>query len=376
MMLFALHVQAQGYHYDVNNDGAINIADVVSLVNKLLGKPDEGDTSNNEQRKLILRVSENPLISPNGAKANKRLAPAILTNTLDHFYISMMYYWTTFNEWCNSDDETFSMNQPNSPYPPGQYQNKGTWPEKSVVGDDEIVTVFGYYTYEDRFDLNERKNGYFFLNEGNPYLQVVTEESSDDQRDVLVAKNADTWNNCKGVVNLVFNHVCAALQFSLMKTTSLTNYTVEVKEVKLHNIHNVGNYALITDKWKDVEGYSSFTLSAYKEGRMNAITVGTEETLLAKNKSDYLFLIPQTITGMEKGTAITDADDAKSAYLEIKCKIYDSNNNYKVGTPDGPDEFGSVYLPFSATLTAGHIHPFTISIGTAIRDADGNIIFN
>ncbi|MBQ5505513.1 MAG: hypothetical protein IIT85_00020, partial [Prevotella sp.] len=103
---------------------------------------------------------------------------------------------------------------------------------------------------------------------------------------------------------------------------------------------------------------------------------GTKETLLAKNESDYLFLIPQTITGMEKGTAITDADDAKSAYLEIKCKIYDSNNNYKVGTPDGPDEFGSVYLPFSATLTAGHIHPFTISIGTAIRDADGNKIFN
>ncbi|MBQ2216537.1 MAG: hypothetical protein II416_09700, partial [Prevotella sp.] len=89
MMLVALQVQAQGYHYDVNNDGAITIADVVSLVNKILGKPDEGDTSNNEQRKLILRVSENPLISPNGAKANKRLAPAIFTNTLDYFYINM-----------------------------------------------------------------------------------------------------------------------------------------------------------------------------------------------------------------------------------------------------------------------------------------------
>ncbi|MBQ2333862.1 MAG: fimbrillin family protein, partial [Prevotella sp.] len=278
MMLFALHVQAQGYHYDVNNDGAINIADVVSLVNKLLGKPDEGDTSNNEQRKLILRVSENPLISPNGAKANKRLAPAILTNTLDHFYISMMYYSHYFDEWCNADDETYSIDTP------GQYQNNEHWPQNYEVYDNESVTVFGYYTYEDRYDQYERKNGYFFLNEGNPYLQVVTEESSDDQRDVLVAKNADTWNNCKGVVNLVFNHVCAALQFSLMKTTSLTNYTVEVKEVKLHNIHNVGNYALITDKWKDVEGYSSFTLSAYKEGRMNAISVGTEETLLAKNK--------------------------------------------------------------------------------------------
>lgn len=374
MMLVALQGQAQGYHYDVNNDGAITIADVVSLVNKLLGKPDEGDTSNNEQRKLILRVSENPLISPNGAKANKRLAPAIFTNTLPKFYISMMYYSHYFEEWCNADDETYSMN--NEIYPPGQYQNKGTWPEKSVVGDDEIVTVFGYYTYEDRYDLDKKENGYFFLNQGDPYLQVVTEESSDDQRDVLVAKNADTWNNCKGVVNLVFNHVCAALQFSLMKTMSLADYTVEVKEVKLHNIYKVGNYYLLTDKWEVVEDdnyYTNFTLSAYKEGEMNAITVGTEETLLGKKESPYLFLIPQTITGMAKGTAITDADQAKSAYLEIKCKIYDGNNIFKVGSAI---DYGSVYLPFSTTLTAGHIHPFTISIGTAIRDAQGNKIFN
>lgn len=373
MMLVALQGQAQGYHYDVNNDGAITIADVVSLVNKILGKPDEGDTSNNEQRKLILRVSENPLISPNGAKANKRLAPAIFTNTLPKFYISMMYYSHYFDEWCNADDETYSMNQPNSTDPPGQYQNNEHWPQNYEVYDNESVTVFGYYTYEDRYDQYERKNGYFFLNDGNPYLQVVTEESSDNQRDVLVAKNADTWNNCKGVVNLVFNHVCAALQFSLMKTTSLADYTVEVNEVKLHNIHNIGNYVLLTDKWKNVEGYSSFTLSAYINEVKNAITVGTKETLLAKNESDYLFLIPQTITGMEKGTAITNADYAKSAYLEIKCKIYDGDNGYKVGSVD---EYGSVYLPFSATLTAGHIHPFTISIGTAIRDAQGNKIFN
>ena len=79
---------------------------------------------------------------------------------------------------------------------------------------------------------------------------------------------------------------------------------------------------------------------------------------------------------MAKGTAITTADTEKKAYLEIKCKIYDSNNNYKVGAASGLNEFGSVYLPFSATLNTGHIHPFIISIGTAIRDAQGNKIFN
>ena len=365
MMLVALQGQAQGYHYDVNNDGAITIADVVSLVNKLLGKPDEGDTSNNEQRKLILRVSENPLISPNGAKANKRLAPAIFTNTLDYFYINMMYYYD--NLWWKTDrSETYSITTT------GYYQNHEHWPS-DAEGDDE-VTVFGYYTYYksnvDFFDLNERF----------PYLLVVTEQSSDDQRDVLVAKKTDTWNNCQGVVNLVFNHVCAALQFSLIKTSSLADYTVEVKEVKLHNVHDSGKYDLLNDEWYGYNldnNYSDFTLNAHMNGVANAITVSDEQvTLLGKDKDDYLFLIPQTITGMAKGTAITTADNNKNAYLEIICKIYDSNNNYKVGAASGLNEFGSVYLPFSATLNTGHIHPFIISIGTAIRDAQGNKIFN
>ena len=221
---------------------------------------------------------------------------------------------------------------------------------------------------------------FFDLNEGEPYLLVVTEQSSDDQRDVLVAKKTDTWNNCQGVVNLVFNHVCAALQFSLIKTSSLADYTVEVKEVKLHNVHDSGKYDLLTDRWYDVikDNYSNFTLKAHMNGVEDAIIVSNEqETLLGKKENDYLFLIPQPITGMAKGTAITTADNNKNAYLEIKCKIYDSNNNYKVGAPNGElNEFESVYLPFSATLTAGHIHPFTISIGTAIRDAQGNKIFN
>ena len=375
MMLFALHVQAQGYHYDVNNDGAITIADVVSLVNKLLGKPDEGDTSNNEQRKLILRVSENPLISPNGAKANKRLAPAIFTNTLDHFYINMMYYHNDkdneeWSEWRKTNRSvTHSTVQT-----PGHYENNSSWPTSSEIEDDGPVTVFGYYTYY------KSNVDFFELNYGNPYLQVVTEESSDDQRDVLVAKKTDTWNNCQGVVNLVFNHVCAALQFSLIKTSSLADYSVEVKEVKLHNVHDSGKYDLLNDEWYGYNldnNYSDFTLNAHMNGVANAITVSDEQvTLLGKDKDDYLFLIPQTITGMAKGTAITTADTEKKAYLEIKCKIYDSNNNYKVGAVSGLNEFGSVYLPFSATLNTGHIHPFIISIGTAIRDAQGNKIFN
>lgn len=360
-ILLVLTCQAQTYRYDVNRDGKVNVNDAVLLVNRILVAPNDEETPNDEQlsRRLTLKVTENPLTIPNGAKVSKRRAPAIFTNTLDHFYINMMYFDGDF--WWNTDrSETYRITTS------GLYENNEHWP--LYAGNDDDVTVFGYYSYY-KYNVD-----YFELNEGNPYLIVATEESSNDQRDILVAKKVDTWNNCQGVVNLVFDHVSAALQFSIIKTATLADYTVEVNEVKLHNVRKSGKYALLTDKWFDVVGNSNFTLSAFKNGVENAIVVDSEEgTLIGKNENDYLFLIPQTITGMAKGTAIADADNAKSSYLEVKCKIFNGNNEYKVGSID---EYGSVYLPFSALLTAGHIHPFTITLGTSLRDANGNKIFN
>lgn len=361
VIMMAFTCQAQTNRYDVNRDGKVNVNDAVLLVNRILTTPNDEELPNDEQlsRRLILEVTENPLTMPNGAKVGKRRAPAIFTNTLDHFYINMMYFDGDF--WWNTDrSETYWITTA------GFYENNEHWP--LYADNDDEVTVFGYYSYY-KYNVD-----YFELNEGNPYLMVATEESSNDQRDVLVARKVDTWNNCQGVVRLVFNHVCAALQFSLIKTSTLANYTVEVNEVKLHNVRKSGKYALLTDNWFDVVGNSNFTLSAFKDGVENAIVVDSEEeTLLGKNESDYLFLIPQTITGMAKGTAIANADNANAAYLEIKCKIFNRNNEYQVGSIN---EYGSVYLPFSATLTAGHIHPFTINMGTSLRDANGNKIFN
>lgn len=360
-LLIALTCPAQNHQYDINKDGRVNIRDAVLLVNRILTAPNDEETLGDDllSRRLTVKVAENPLSVPNEAKAGMRRAPAIFTNTLDHFYINMMYFDGDF--WWNTDrSETYRITTT------GYYENNEHWP--IYAGNDDDVTVFGYYSYY-KSDVD-----FFELNDGNPYLMVATEESSNDQRDVLVAKKVDTWNNCQGEVYLVFNHVCAALQFSLIKTAKLADYTVQVNEVKLHNIHKSGKYALLTGEWFDVVGNSNFTLNAYKEGIENAITIGNDqETLIAKNESDYLFLIPQTITGMAKGTSIANADKDKAAYLEIKCKIFNQSNEYKVGSAN---EYGSVYLPFSATLTAGHIHPFTISMGTALRDANGNKIFN
>lgn len=369
-LFVAFTSHAQSSQFDVNRDGKVNVQDAVMLVNHILTNHNDGENAEEGQlRPLKLIVSENPLVMPDGAKVRQHRAPAVFTNSLDHFYINMMYYDGDF--WWNTDrSETRQISSPG-----GFYENNGYWPP--YAENDDSVTVFGYYSYY-KHDVD-----FFELNDGKPYLKVITEESSDDQVDVIVAKNVDTWNNCQGLVYLNFDHVCSALQFSVIKTATLADYIVEVNEIVLHNIHESGKYALLTNEWYDVDvdgynNFTNFTLKAHLNGVENAIIVDLkEETPLGKNEDDYLFLIPQNITGMAKGTAIVDADNAQSAYLEIKCKIYDGNNIFKVGAPNGsPNEFGSVYLPFSASLTAGHIHPFTISIGTAIRDAQGNKIFN
>ena len=43
LWLGIMGASAQSYHYDVNNDGEVNINDVVALVNKILGKDNPGD---------------------------------------------------------------------------------------------------------------------------------------------------------------------------------------------------------------------------------------------------------------------------------------------------------------------------------------------
>ena len=43
LWLGIMGASAQSYHYDVNNDGEININDVVALVNKILGKDNPGE---------------------------------------------------------------------------------------------------------------------------------------------------------------------------------------------------------------------------------------------------------------------------------------------------------------------------------------------
>lgn len=361
VMLMTLTASAQADKYDLNHDGKVNVTDAMIIIRYITSGETPSPDASDKLRKITFEVAEHPLTANNGAqKAGMRKAPEVTTSTLDMFYINMTYYDDSF--WWPMDPydpenrtETYRTEN-------GYYQNHGYWPIDNL---DQDVNIYGYH-------LNYKANtSYFDMNDetGESFLKVTTEESSNDQCDVVVAKATETWNHCEGKVRLDFHHICSALKFSVKKTASLTDYTVEVNQIKLYNIPNVGRYSLDHNTWTLENALSNYTLQGYKNGSLGAITVTEEsEQALGKSDNDYLFLIPQTIEGMAKGTPTATANANRQAYLEIQCKIHDKDGNYKVGNGQG---YGVVYLPFSATLVQGHIHPYVINIGTAIRDANG-----
>jgi len=48
LWLGIMGASAQGYHYDVNNDGGVNVSDAVAVVNRILGKTNAGDVGGGE----------------------------------------------------------------------------------------------------------------------------------------------------------------------------------------------------------------------------------------------------------------------------------------------------------------------------------------
>ena len=68
---------------------------------------------------------------------------------------------------------------------------------KNAVDNAEsgYVTVFGYY---------DKRNSCLLDDDDRPFLDVILEENSSEQYDVLAAKETKTWKESEGVVNLHF----------------------------------------------------------------------------------------------------------------------------------------------------------------------------
>ena len=345
--------QAQTYNCDVNGDGTVNVADVMLVVDKVLG------TSNDSQRRIKFYVTEEPFETESGGtRKSIRRAPEVTTSTLKQFYLHLLYGEEGFLE-LSDDHHTYITKE-------GHYQTEATWPGNLPL--NTPVSFFAYHNNQESCLLDEANK---------PYLLVELEENSSEQTDVLVAKEAKSWNECEGVINLKFHHACAAAQFSIKKSEKMAEkgYNVEVNQVVLHNIIKTGDYMLDDFTWKIPEAapetVTNFTLNAYRNGeKTDFISLTTDATLLAKDENDFLFLLPTKIESVNR--KYSEATAADGAYIEIKCKVY-KDNDYKVGSLD---EFGSVYLPFGYDLSGykGKIKSFVINFGTSIRDFDGYLI--
>ena len=366
LALLTLQANAQAHRYDVNNDGKVNVADVMILVNKIVT-----NTAEPPEYPLTFTVKENPLMPSEGSTTQQapRRTPEVTTATLKQFEISWMYEDPVIegDYFFFDDSGDYSFTYYIDDDEPGYYENNQSWPSdiNSGEGADMPLTVFGF------------SSGSFIRNDAQPYLEFEIDESSSDQADLIVAKNSKTWNESKGNVSLTFNHACSAFQFYVKKSEGLADYTLEVSEMVLHNIIKEGQYYLMNDTWKLDDKYANYTLWAYKSG--DYLTVTDQQHLLNANAQDYSFIIPQTIVSKLSTESVSAAGN--KSYIEIKCKITKDN---QVCWPKNAGDnvgFASVYLPFNPTFSKtggvmkkGYIYPIVINIGTAIRDANGDKI--
>ena len=200
--------------------------------------------------------------------------------------------------------------------------------------------------------------GTFQWNDGNPYVNFPVEENIPNQKDFLTAVDAEVSGY---EVNLSFKHVCSAVQFKICKTPEMADYTITVNEVALCNVVSEGDYYFTSGTWDLSSTKTSYTLNT------SSIPLTTTPTDLdAASGTEYLFMIPQTLTAWDK-TAISGS--TTGSYLRLYCTIT------KGGSPvSGYSTNAYAYLPVGGTWKQDTKHTITLKVGTALRNASGTKI--
>lgn len=289
---------------------------------------------------IIVSATERPIANPSAAQNSMRRAPITTTSSLENFNL---FFW--------GDDIGFGSAV-------GTFSKTGThwvgnqnWPTDYTANDSWKLTFYAC-------NAGTSKSKEY----GEACIDVHVNEESNKQVDLLAAKNAVSYSSCGGIVPLEFDHISAAVQVNLCKTDKLSGYTVVVSEVILHNIMCQGEYFFDREEKWDLYGNPTYyTITAYEQGGLDVTTTLKPLT----DSDDYLFLLPQELTGWDKTSTLNNS------YIEIKCKIFNTVVGYKVGSSDS---YESVYLPLEATLEMGKINSLNISMGTALRYSNGDKI--
>ena len=311
---------------------------------------------------IMMTATERPLADPDAPKGAPSRAPKVTTSTLEKFRV---FFWGSDIGF--GSDFLMTRNAGNQKL----WNGDQNWHDNYIgEGASNELTFYAYNYNDEDEDQDDVTN--ISSNMGKAVISVVVDANSASQTDLLAGKNIVSYNDHNGVVPMTFDHISAAVQVRLKKTSSLSNYTVNVGKVVLHNILGNGEYAFDEDNencWSLYGNPADYVITAYSDAVSQGDDDGDikieEEYKLLSKEGDYLFLLPQTLTGWDKSSPLSNS------YIEIQCKIYNTEG-YKVGKDT---EYGSVYLPLGAELKMGYINKLNISMGTALRDKDGNNIF-
>lgn len=275
------------------------------------------------QRPIRVEVSENQLVNTAGARQQTRADITFLTS------------FNYFEMRANNDRYTVTKNVRG-------WTVDGSWP----VADDNTSVTFYAYNY---VDDEENDDLDYIANNGSPYISFTTESKvPSSQHDLLVATTTTTYAEHNGTVLLTFDHACAALLFSIYKTSGVAGRTITVKKIVLGNVYKTGSFHFAGNSWDSLDEKTEFEL--YNAG-MEVTTEATEVPDLG-----YMFVIPQEPTAWVKDT------NTDGAYLDVTLTI--DGTTTKTGR-----------IPFSVPLVKGEIQPVSIAIGTSLKDENGNRIF-
>ena len=211
--------------------------------------------------------------------------------------------------------------------------NRDTWPDE--VSDKTPVPFYAH-------------DGGNFNNVTDPYIRFTIAEDAPNQHDLLVASDTVAYagTNDVGVVPLIFDHACAAVNFNVLMSNKLATdpawggKTLTVNSIILRNVYWDGKYYFNNPHWDIVTG-SGFAYYTLTNGD---ITVTTVEQALPSNS---LFIIPQNRTASDSLNTTTDM------YLEV---------NYTV-TGNDP---ASVNIPLSVNWVQGRQYTINIKLGTTL----------
>lgn len=244
-------------------------------------------------RLLTVEVSENPMQDNEAsARVMNRTAAATTTASLSSF--TMNYT----DAWYNNFTKT-----------------GGTWSTADWPYGVNENTKIDFYAYN---------AGSFQWNSGTPYVSFTMDEDAFSQKDLLVATHKQiSYNDTKGVVSLTFDHACAAVQFQICQTKTVTEqkHSFTINSVVLKNVCKNGDY-YYDSGWTLGSNLTDLTLTN------STITLTTAYQLLP---CQWLFLIPQSQDGIQLEIKYTvDEGAEKTKILNVGTDSWEQGKQYTV----------------------------------------------